>query len=87
MPFAVEEVEVALVGETLGEGDAGAELGGGGSVTRAVGTGLDDMHHATTSGRVSADIERVCSHQNAAHRIYAWVKLDFRHGFFETLKR
>ena len=86
VPFAGEEREVFLVTEGVGEGDAGTELGGGGSVTRAVGTGLDDMHHATTTFGVSADIERVCSHQNAAHRINARVKLYLGHVFCENVK-
>ena len=47
-------------------------------MTRAVGTGLNDMHHAGFAG-VTADIERVCSHQNAAHRIDSRVKLYLSH--------
>ena len=58
----------------VSEDDAGVGFGGGGSVTRAVGTCLDDMHHAIFTG-VAADIERVCSHQNASHRLYTRVKL------------
>ena len=48
-------------------------------MTRAVGTGLNDMHHAGFAG-VTADIERVCSHQNAAHRIDSRVKLYLSHA-------
>ena len=58
-----------LVPVFLCEDDAGGAFGGGGSVTRAVGTGLNDMHHAVFTW-VTADIERVCSHQYPAHRLY-----------------
>ena len=74
---AFEEREVFLSAEGLGEDDAGVSFGGGGSVTRAVGAGLNDMHHAASAFRITADIERVCSHQYAAHRLNPRVKLDF----------
>ena len=75
---AFEEREVLFMSVLLSEGDSGGAFGKGGSVTRAVGTGLDDMHHAGFGG-VTADIERICSHQNASHRINTGVKLDFSH--------
>ena len=62
----------------LAKHDSCGAFGGGGSVTRAVGAGLYDVHHAVL-GRIAADIERVCSHQNAGYRIYTRVKLYFRH--------
>ena len=77
--LAVEEVEVSLVAEGLGEGDAGLLFGGGGDMTGAVGSGLDDMHHTASTCRITADIERVCSHQNPAYRLYSGVKVNFSH--------
>ena len=64
----------------LPEHDACGAFGGRGSVTRAVGTGLDDMHHAVFPG-IPADIERVCSHKYAAHRLYPRVKLHACHQY------
>ena len=79
--LAVEEVEVSLVAEGLGEGDAGLLFGGGGDMTGAVGSSLYDMHHTASTCRITADIERVCSHQNAAHRIDSYVKFHFCHRY------
>ena len=76
---AFEEREVLFMSVLLSEGDSGGAFGRGGSVTRAVGTGLDDMHHAGFGG-VTADIERICSHQNASHRINTRVKLYLCHS-------
>ena len=67
-----------LSAEGLGEDDTGLCFGGGWSVTRAVGAGLNDMHHAVFGG-IAADIERVCSHQDPAYRINARVKFHFSH--------
>ena len=75
----LEEVEVSLVAEGFGEGDAGLLFGGGGDMTGAVGSGLNDMHHTASTCRITADIERVCSHQNPAYRLYARVKVHFCH--------
>ena len=79
MPFTLEEVEVTLSSVPFGEDDACGSLGGGGNMPRAVGTGLDDMHHAAPCLRIAADIERICSHQYPAYRLYARVKFHFSH--------
>ena len=47
--LAVEEVEVSLAAEGFGEGDAGLLFGGGGDMTGAVGSGLNDMHHTAST--------------------------------------
>ena len=77
----LEEVEVSLVAEGFGEGDAGLLFGGRGDMTGTVGSGLNDMHHTASTCRITADIERVCSHQNPAYRLYARVKVYLCHHF------
>ena len=72
---------MSLSAELFGERDAGLSFGGGGRVTRAVGTGLYDMHHTASTLRITADIERVCSHQNPAYRIDSRVKLYLCHAY------
>jgi hypothetical protein len=85
--FAFEEIEVALAAVLLGEGDAGGGFGGGRNMSGAVGPGLYDMHHAASACRVTTDIERICSHQNATHRRYSRIKIYFRHraSFFDAV--
>ena len=77
LPF--EEIKVSLSAELFGEGDAGLLFGGGGDMTGTVGSGLDDMHHTASACRITADIERVCSHQNPAYRLYSGVKVYLSH--------
>jgi hypothetical protein len=77
--FAFEEVEVALAAVFLGEGDAGGGFGGGRHMSGAVGPGLYDMHHAASALGVTTDIERICSHQNATHRLYPRIKFYLSH--------
>ena len=61
------------------EDDSGLLFGGGRSVPGAIGTGLNDMHHAASCLRIPADIERICSHQYPAHRLNPRVKLYLGH--------
>ena len=61
------------------EDDSSLLLGGGGSVTGSVRTGLNDMHHAASCLWIPADIERICSHQYPAHRLNPRVKLYLCH--------
>jgi hypothetical protein len=77
--FAFKEIEVALAAVLFGEGDAGGGFGGGRNMSGAVGPGLYDMHHAASSLGVPTDIERVCSHQNATHRLYPRIKFYLGH--------
>ena len=51
-------------------------------MTGAIGSGLNDMHHATSAFRIATDIERVCSHQNPAYRIDPRVKFHLCPHFF-----
>ena len=85
--FAFEEIEMALAAVLFGEGDAGGGFGGGRSMSGAVGPGLYDMHHAASACRITTDIERVCSHQNATHRFYPRIKfyLGHRASFFDAV--
>ena len=87
--FAFEEIEVALAAVLFGEGDAGGGFGGGRNMSGAVGPGLYDMHHAASALGVTTDIERVCSHQNATHRLYPRIKfyLCHRASFFDAIIR
>ena len=78
--FAFEEIEVALAAVLFGEGDAGGGFGGGRNMSGAVGPGLYDMHHAASTLGVPTDIERVCSHQNATHRLYSRIKFYLGHS-------
>ena len=70
---AFEEREVFFMSVLLSEEDTGVGFGWRWSMTRAVGTCLYDMHYAVFAW-IAANIERVCSHQNAAHRFYTRVK-------------
>ena len=79
LPLAGEERYVFIVSVLLCEDDTGLCFGGRGRVTRAVWSCLNDVHHAGLV-RISADIERVCSRQNASHRFYTQVKLYLSHS-------
>ena len=70
----------------LREDDTGVCFGFRWSMTRAVGTCLDDMHYAVFAW-IAANIERVCSHQNASHRFYTRVKLYLSHLARAILRR
>ena len=75
-----------LPSEPFRERDSCLCFGGGGSVTRTVGTGLNDMHHTASTLRITADIERVCSHQNPAHRLYSRIKLNLCHRVRQSVR-
>ena len=68
-----------LVTKPSAEGQAVGGFGVRRNMTGAIGSGLNDMHHATSAFRIATDIERVCSHQNAAYRINPRVKFHYSH--------
>ena len=77
--FPFQEIKVPLCTELRAEGYTVGSLGGGGDMTGTIGSRLHDMHHTASAFGIAADIERICSHQYAAHRIDAHVKFHLCH--------
>ena len=80
-PFPLHKRRMPLLAEPLAETDTVGSLAGGRCMPGAIGSRLHDMHHAASAFGITTDIERICSHQYAPHRIDPRVKLHFRHAF------